>query len=257
MTRRRFVPTVAAAGALAAGAQDKKPCIYEIRTIHLRNTPDNQRQRLTDFLQNAVAPAFSRAGIGPLGFFASSIGEEAPFIVAIASFPSLAAMEDRRAKLAADAEYRKALETYNAPPGVNYVRIDSSLARAFSSVPEIEVPSDASSKRPARVFELRCYESNNTSTLARKIKMFESGEIAIFRRLGMRPVFFAETLVGPRMPNLVYMLSYDDLATREKMWRAFGADPEWQKLRATPGLSDAEIVSNISNTILQPLAFSP
>src|SRR6266404_5340258 len=173
MTRRRFVPTVAAAGALAAGAQDKKPCIYEIRTIHLRNTPDNQRQRLTDFLQNAVAPAFSRAGIGPLGFFSSSIGEEAPFILAIASFPSLAAMEERRAKLAADPEYIKALDAYNAPPGVNYVRIDSLLARAFPSMPAIELPADAAS-RPARIFELRCYESNNSSTLARKIKMFES-----------------------------------------------------------------------------------
>ncbi len=255
MTRRKFVPT-AAAVALSASAQAKPPAIYEIRTIHLRNTTDNQRQRFTDFLQHAAVPAFTRAGIGPVGFFSSSIGEEAPFILAIASFPSLAAMEERRAKLAADPEYIKALDAYNAPPGVNYVRIDSLLARAFPSMPAIELPTDAAS-RPARIFELRCYESNNSSTLARKIKMFESGEIAIFRRLGMRPVFFAETLVGPRMPNLVYMLSYDDLAAREKLWRAFGADPEWQKLRATPGLSDAEIVSNISNTILQPLAFSP
>ena len=40
-------------------------------------------------------------------------------------------------------------------------------------------------------------------------------------------------------------------------WRAFGSDPQWQKLRATPGLSDPEIVSNISNSILRPLPFSP
>jgi hypothetical protein len=52
------------------------------------------------------------------------------------------------------------------------------------------------------------------------------------------------------------MLSFDDLAARERLWRAFSSDPEWQKLRATPGLSDAEIVSNINNTILRPLAFS-
>src|SRR6266436_5574734 len=255
MTRRKFVPT-AAAVALSASAQAKPPAIYEIRTIHLRNTTDNQRQRFTDFLQHAALPAFTRAGIGPVGFFSSSIGEEAPFILAIASFPTLAAMEERRAKLAADGEYAKALQAYNGPPGVNYVRIDSTLARAFASVPDIEIPADTA-KRPARVFELRRYESNNTSTLARKIKMFESGEIAIFRRLGMRPVFFAETIVGARMPNLVYMLSFDDLATREKCWKAFGSDPEWQKLRAVPGNTDAEIVSNISVSLLQPLPFSP
>jgi hypothetical protein len=58
------------------------------------------------------------------------------------------------------------------------------------------------------------------------------------------------------MPCLTYMLSYDDLAARDRLWKAFGSDPEWQKLRATPGLSDAEIVSNINNTILRPLPFS-
>jgi hypothetical protein len=52
------------------------------------------------------------------------------------------------------------------------------------------------------------------------------------------------------------MLGYDNLAARDTLWKAFGADPEWQKLRSTPGLSDADIVSNISNTLLRPLPFS-
>jgi hypothetical protein len=111
--------------------------------------------------------------------------------------------------------------------------------------------------RPQRIFELRMYEANNRKASRRKIRMFDGGEIAIFRRLGMTPVFFGETIVGAKMPNLVYMLAFDDLAHREKAWRAFGSDPEWQKLRAMPGLSDAEIVSNISSSILRPLPFSP
>jgi hypothetical protein len=69
-------------------------------------------------------------------------------------------------------------------------------------------------------------------------------------------VFFAETIVGRNLPNLIYMLTYDDLAARDKGWKAFGADPEWAKLRGQPGLSDAEIVSNISNQLLRPLPFS-
>jgi hypothetical protein len=256
MTRRTFVPALAVGGSVISSAQSKTPSIYEIRTIHLRNTLDNQRARLTDFLQHAAVPAFARAGIGPCAYFGSMIAEETPFVMTIASYPSLAAMEQQRAKLSADAEYKKALIAYNAQPGLNYERIDSMLGRAFASFPEMVVPTDLAG-RPGRVFELRRYESNNATTLAQKIKMFESGEIAIFQRLGMRPVFFAETIVGPRMPNLVYMLSFDDLASREKLWKAFGADPEWQKLRVVPGNTDPEIVSNISNSLLQPLPFSP
>jgi len=255
MTRRQFVPALAAGGALALEAQDKAPCVYEVRTIRLRNTPENQRARLTDFLEHAAVPAFARAGIGPCAYFATSVAEETPSVVSVASYPSLAAMEQMRAKLSADAEYKKALTAYNSQPGLNYERIDSFLGRAFPGFPAMVVPEDAKG-RPARLFEMRCYESNNATTLARKIKMFESGEIAIFQRLGMRPVFFAETIAGARMPNLVYVLSYDDLAAREKMWKAFGADPEWQKLRSMPGYSDAEIVSNISVSFLQPLPFS-
>jgi hypothetical protein len=256
MTRRNFLPALTIGGSLISSAQSKPPSIYEIRTIHLRNTLDNQRARLVDFLEHAAVPAFARAGIAPSAYFGSTIAEETPFVLTIASYPSLGAMEQQRTKLSADAEYKKALTAYNAQPGLNYERIDSILGRAFAGFPEMIVPTDTAGK-PGRIFELRRYESNNATTLARKIKMFESGEIGIFQRLGMRPVFFAETIVGARMPNLVYMLSYDDLASREKLWKAFGADPEWQKMRSAPGNSDAEIVSNISNSLLQPLPFSP
>jgi hypothetical protein len=53
------------------------------------------------------------------------------------------------------------------------------------------------------------------------------------------------------------MLSFENMAARDKLWSAFGADAEWQKLRSQPGYADAEIVSNISNAILRPLDFSP
>ena len=122
-------------------------------------------------------------------------------------------------------------------------------------MPQPTIP-ETSEKRPPRIFELRTYESQSFTTLARKIGMFHSGEMQIFQRLGMRPVFFGETLIGPRQPNLMYMLSYDDLAARDKLWHDFGTDPEWKKLRAQPGLSDPEIVANISNVILRPLTFS-
>jgi hypothetical protein len=108
------------------------------------------------------------------------------------------------------------------------------------------------------VFELRVYESNSPATLKKKVAMFESGgELAIFRRCGIRPVFFRTALAGGKMPNLTYLVCYDSLADRERAWKAFLSDPEWAKLRGTPGLSDAEIVSNIGNAFLRPLPFSP
>lgn len=238
-----------------AATAPPKNAIIELRYIYMRNGPENQMQRTSDFLKNTAIPALQRAGIGPLGFFASVIAPESPFILALASFPSLAAMETAREAESKDKEYLKGRDAYNSMPGLGYVRLESRLLRAFDGMPHVEAP-PSGGKRAPRIFELRMYESNNGTTLARKIKMFNDGEMGIFKRLGMQPVFFGETIVGSKMPNLVYMLSYDDLAARDRLWKAFGSDPEWQKLRAQPGLSDAEIVSNITNSILRPLPFS-
>src|SRR5260370_1794060 len=152
-------------------------------------------------------------------------------------------MEIASEKQAVDKDYIQARDAYNAMPGLGYVRLESSLLRCFESMPNVDVPT-GDPQRPARVFELRMYESNNGSTLARKIKMFNDAEIGIFKRLGMQPVFFGETIVSYRLPNLVYMLSFENLAAREKLWQAFAGHPQWQKLRSQPGNANAEIVAN-------------
>lgn len=259
MTRRKFAGAAAAATAglaQSAAAQSKAPAVFELRYFRLRNSQDQQRQRTADFLRDAVMPAAKRAGIGTLGFFTTAVGPDMPSILMVSSHASLAAFEAATGKLGADKEYAQALEAFANVPGLGYMRMETSLLRAFDGMPQIEVP-PADEQRPARVFELRIYESNNSVSLRKKIGMFENGEIAIFRKTGLLPVFFGHTIAGPRMPNLTYMLAFDDLAAREKNWRAFVTSPEWKKLSATPGLSDAEVVSNISSSILSPLPFSP
>jgi hypothetical protein len=165
-------------------------------------------------------------------------------------------MDTAREKLVADAEYRKAREEFTSGRELAYMRMESSLLRGFDSMPGIEVP-PGGPDRPPRVFELRVYESNNMSSLARKIKMFDDAEIDLFRRCGLLPVFFGDTIAGPNMPNLTYLIAFDDMAARDKAWKTFVEHPEWKKLSSMPEYADAEIVSNISNSILRPLPFSP
>jgi hypothetical protein len=233
---------------LASGASDAVRLI-ELRYYRMRNGA--QVQRTTVFLEQHFAPAARRAGIGPCGLFNGAIAQDSPSILCVLGYASFAAMGAAAAKFAADKEYTEASDEYNSGPGLNYIRIESSLLRAFDSTQSIDFA-------PHGAFELRTYESTNAATLKRKIGMFEQGgEVAIFRRTGINPVFFGETIFGRNMPNLTYMVAFDDLAARAKAWSAFGADPDWQKLKAQPGLGDAEIVSNISNSIWSPLKLFP
>jgi hypothetical protein len=88
------------------------------------------------------------------------------------------------------------------------------------------------------------------------VEMFHKGEFEIFSSAGFWPVFFGDTLIGPRLPQLTYMLSFPDISEIDVKWDAFRADPAWKKLSALPRYSSEAIVSNISNLILRPTSFS-
>jgi hypothetical protein len=257
MERRELLTALSASALLGSTgrAADKPNTFLEVKTWRFHNSPENQPVRVADYLEAGLGPALERAGAKLAGVFSSVIGPDSPYYLSVSEFASLAAMQDCLAKLAADEVYQRELHKLSAGSGLPFVRVESSLLRNFDGMPAASL-SDPAEKRPPRIFELRTYESQSFVTLTRKVGMFNTSEMQIFERLGMRPVFFGETIVGPRQPNLMYMLSYDDLASRDKLWHDFAADPEWKKLSGQPQLKDSEIVANISNVILRPLTFS-
>lgn len=256
MNRRSFVTSTAGAGVLSSAmpAAEAKKAIIEMRWFRMRNMPSNQVQRTQEFLSKQYMPAAKRAGAGTMGFFSGVISSDSPSILAVTNYPSFAAYGDAIDKFGADKDFQAAAAAF-AGPDLPYMRMEVSLLRAFDSVPQIEIP-PATEGRGGHIFELRTYESNTMVSLAKKIEMFDRGEVAIFRKTGLIPVFFGAAVAGRNLPNLTYMVAFDDMAGREQAWRNFGADPDWKKLRAMPGYADAEIVSNITNSILRGLPFS-
>jgi len=255
MKRRNFV-SASAGVMMAAAAETDSPKNQIFHLVYFYMRTGSQVDRTTQYLANVFLPAARRAGFGTVGFFSPVIAPRSPFILSLATYPTFASIENIHNRLAEDKEFAKGWDEYNNIADPAYVRMESTMLRAFDRIPALQAPPN-DPKRAARIFELRTYESVNEKASRRKIKMFEDGEAAIFRRLGMLPVFFGRGVVGANLPSLTYMLAFDDLASRERLWRNFGSDPEWQKLRVQPGLSDAEIVSNISSAILRPLPASP
>jgi NIPSNAP protein len=258
MKRRSFVLSGLAASSMSPGSLTVPPntprAWFELRFFHLRN--DFERSRLDTLLKDVYLPVASRLGFGPLGFFNVSVGPSMPMLIGLTSYPSLAAWETAQDQLVADSAWNKALEEFSKPKEPAYGRMESRLIRAFASMPSVEVPPQDPGRAP-RVFELRVYESRNLKASQMKIKMFEEGEISIFRKTGLLPVFFGQTVAGTGLPSLTYMLAYDSVEAREVNWRKFLSHPDWIKLRAVPGYSDAEIVSNIHSCFLRPTNYSP
>ena len=267
MKRRQFLKSSAAAaataGALAStlnlsaaeATPDAAREYYELRLYHLRRGP--QQKTFDDFYRLAAIPAYGRIGVGPVGVFGVISGPDSPTMYVLIPHKTIESFATSGDTLRADPEYLKAgADFINAPAGSpSYVRVESSLMVAFAGMAKMEAPAAAAKNQP-RIMELRTYESHSKKANQKKIEMFNTGEIAIFRRAGLAPVFFGETMIGSRMPNLTYMIAFENMAAHDKAWATFSADPDWRKLSNTPGYTDSEIVTNISNIFLRPTAYS-
>lgn len=228
----------------------------ELKTWKLHNSEEAQAKRVSEYLESGLFPALTRAGAKPVAALSNLIGPDGPYMFTIVQYPSLSAMQDVLARISADAAHEAASQKLSAGPGMPFVGMESSILHSLDVLPEA-VLSTGSGNGHARIFELRTYQSQSMTALNKKAGMFNSGEIAIFQRLNMQPVFIGESIIGPRQPNITYMLSFENLDGREKLWQQFGSDPAWKTLSAPAELKDSEIVANISNVILRPLPFSP
>jgi hypothetical protein len=247
---------VSGSAAGQAGTQPASPEFYLWRQYILRTGA--QPRRLTEFLQHAAVPALNRLGHSPIGVFDVTTGLPTPTTFVLIPCPTLESVGTLESRLERDDAFVRAGSGYIDAPATDpaYVRMETSVLAAFPKVPRVEVPAAAAAKGP-RVFELRTYEAPSERAHRAKVRMFdEMGEVEIFRKVGLTPVFFGRTVFGTRMPSFTYMLVHDNMAAREKSWDAFRTNPDWKALAATPGYSDAELVSNITTIYLRPAAYS-
>jgi hypothetical protein len=262
MKRRSFVKTTLLTGssitsivplAGAADAQSKKTMheLYELRVYTLKDK--KQQQLVENYFERAAIPTLNKLGSKHVGVFRELQPEGQTKLFVVIPFASADAFINADDSLLNDSQYVQAAQAYlNAPAEEPaYMRIESSLLKSFKQMPKMEVP-----EKRSRIFELRRYESASESAGKKKIEMFNEAEINVFKRVGLTPVFFGETIIGGLRPNLTYMITFDDMEEHDRNWKTFGSDPEWKKISSIPDYADAKIVSNITRTFLEPTAFS-
>ena len=255
MTRRAFLASSAPAAALtltggAGGFAQALPGrqLYELRRYRIRS--GYMRDTSRAYFKDALLPALGRLGLGPVGVLDVTVGEPPTTVVLIphATAESAVTLQGR---LAGDAGYVKAAAPFVDAPADRpaFERIESSLLLAFEGMPQLQAPDTS---KP-RIFELRRYEGPSEAASLKKIEMFNTGgELAIFRKVGFRAVFFGQTLYGTRLPQFEYMLTYEHMAEREQLWNGFRNDPDWKVLSQKEEYKDARIMSGATATYLVP-----
>jgi hypothetical protein len=227
---------------------------YQIKVYHLKNT--KQVAMVESFLQNAYLPALHKLGIKNIGVFKPITEADTTDrkIYVFTPYKNMDELESTPAKLLKDQQYLANGKDYLDAPVANlpYVRIETILLRAFGVAPTVELPKLTANKTD-RFYELRSYESGTEKIHANKVEMFDH-EVAIFNKINANGVFYAQVIAGSRMPNLMYLTTYNSQQDRDDHWKAFFAHPDWKELSGK-----AEYKGNVQKneqTFLHPTSYS-
>lgn len=256
MERRDFIQksiltTAAVAGAgLTSGIASPQPRnkeVYEFRVYHMRRNMNP----LNNYLSKALIPALNRLGSKNVGVFSELSKSEPAEIYMVIPYGSFEDFGKTAMALRSDKDFAEASAEYNKIPmdQAVYERYDSTLLLAFDGQPRMNVLSN----KP-KLFELRIYEGYSEDAVRRKVKMFNEGEIDIFKDVKLNSVFYGENIAGKYLPALTYLAAYQNMEERDQVWKDFLAHPEWQKMSKMPEY--ANTVSKIHRIFLEPVAYS-
>lgn len=253
-----FFSIIVVSGLSAFGQKSVSKGSREYMTIRVYHAADsNQLAAIDRYMQASLLPALEKSGFSRTGFFKAIDNDTARdkrfyVIIPFSSLSQLEKLNDVVDKTLADSllapAYTKA--AYNTPP---YTRMETILLRAFAGAPKVK-PSGLKGNLNERIYELRSYEAATEALYQNKVKMFNQGETDLFQRLGFNAVFYGEVIAGSQMPNLMYMTSFANKASRDEHWKTFGSDPEWKAMSSKPEYQHN--VSKIHIIFLCPSSYS-
>lgn len=250
-----FVFTIIGLTSNAQGNKKDKD-FYEMRIYEYHST--DQQKLIDDFISNALIPYLHSKKINKIGAFTAMSNDTAKTkkIFVLIPYKKLGDIPSINKAMFSDENVLKNGEAYLNATSEHpaYDRMMSIIMEGFRFSPTLTPPA-LSGSIAEKVYELRSYESASEKKYWKKVEMFnEGGEIPLFARLGFNAVFYAEVISGPSMPNLMYMTSFENMASRDEHWKSFSNDPEWKKLSSMKEYE--KTVSKNTITFLKATAYS-
>jgi hypothetical protein len=254
MERRHFLqmtgmiaamPAIAVRAGESAAKQTERN-IYEW-SIYALNSDGKD---LDDFFRNILLPAYGKLGVRTGAFkpYGAEAEKQRYFLFIHRNWNEYVKSGQL---LWQDETFVKASAPFYRDTATNpaYSEYQTFLCEAFSRFPVLLTPSGERT-----LFEFRNYKSPNEEANLRKIKMFETEEVALFDKIGIHSVCYGNVVAGPRRPSLIYLTWHKDEDARNEAWKQFGASSQWKEMRSRPEYANTATDNKI--VLLSPMAYS-
>jgi len=221
---------------------------YRITVYHFSTA--EQEKILDNYLEKALLPVLHKNKFTNIGVFKPIANDTAAdkIIYLFINAKTIEELVEADNILSSDMNYKNSAKEYieAAYNKASFSRYETILLKAFPLAVKMNLPALKSAKSE-HVYELRSYESPTDGLYKNKVQMFnEGGEIDLFKKLEFNAVFYADVLSGSKMPNLMYLTSFENMSARDVHWKAFVDSPEWKRLSTLPeyqhNVSKADII---------------
>lgn len=138
---------------------------------------------------------------------------------------------------------------------MNWILI-ASAALAAAGIAGFAAAASAGPVRDDRVFEMRTYTASPGKIEALHAR-FRDHTCKLFEKHGMTNIGYWQATSGADAENtLVYILAYPSKEAREASWKAFGADEEWNKVKAESEKDGVKLAAKVVSVFMKPTDYS-
>jgi hypothetical protein len=230
--------------------------LYELR-VYAAAT--GKMDALNARVRDHEIPLFRKHGMTPVAFFTPVTLPGQPVdnrLFYIMGYKDKASRDASWVSFAKDPEWSAAYKAANAGGALT-----TSIATTLYTPTDYSPKLNTRAAKSPRLFELRTYHAA-PGKLEDVHARFRNHTLDIFAKHGMTSMLYWRPVPGQAGMNdkLTYLLAFPDVATRNKDWMEFSADPEWKKVSADSQKNGPILLPQPEGVVsvqLQPTAYSP
>jgi hypothetical protein len=226
--------------------------VYELRVYH---TNPGKLDALHARFRDHTCKLFLKHGMEIVGFWTPTDDKngKGSTLYYMLAFPDREAAKKSWDAFRADPEWQKA-KAESERDGVLVNKVESTYMDSTDYGPAVSV---SGLPAEARAYELRTYVAS-PGKFDDLHKRFREHTIDIFKKHGMNSVGYwvPQDEAQGHKDTLIYLLSYPSRDAAAGSWKAFGADPEWQKVYKESQPDNVPLAAKVTSVYLAPTDYS-
>jgi NIPSNAP len=255
MKRSQFLALVLLTGLASFTVGAAEPATSRCFELRIYHAAEGKLDALNARFRDHTTALFTRHGMTNVGYW-MPVENPQRLLVYLLSYPDLAARENSWKAFQADPDW-VAAKTASEVSGKLVDKVDSRFLTPTDFSPEMKVNDGGA----PLTFEMRTYTAT-PGNLPRLLDRFRQHTVALFSKHGMKHFgYFTPPAGQPGADNtLIYFLYHRSPEARNASFAAFGADPEWIKVKAeseTAAGGSLTVPDGVKSELLKATDFSP